>query len=63
MAGLSLNNSQCSSPTLYTHTQCILSCTAGGKRAARGREGARENEGGGGTEGGKEGGEGGEGAR
>ena len=43
MAGLSLNNSQCSSPTLYTHTQCILSCTAGGKQAARGREGAREN--------------------
>ena len=39
----SLNNSQCSSPTLYTHTQCILSCTAGGKQAARGREGAREN--------------------
>ena len=34
----SLNNSQCSSPT-----QCILSCTAGGKQAARGREGAREN--------------------
>ena len=25
------------------HTQCILSCTAGGKQAARGREGAREN--------------------
>ena len=23
MAGLSLNNSQCSSPTLYTHTVCI----------------------------------------
>ena len=43
MAGLSLNNSQCSSPTLYTHTQCILSCTTGGKQAARGREGAREN--------------------
>ena len=40
---LSLNNSQCSSPTLYTHTQCILSCTTGGKQAARGREGAREN--------------------
>ena len=41
---LSLNNSQCSSPTLYTHTQCIyMSCTAGGKQAARGREGAREN--------------------
>ena len=39
----SLNNSQCSSPTLYIHTQCILSCTAGGKQAARGREGAREN--------------------
>ena len=29
--------------TVYTHTQCILSCTAGGKQAARGREGAREN--------------------
>ena len=43
MAGLSLNNSQCSSPTLYTHTQCILSCTAEGKQAARGREVAREN--------------------
>ena len=43
MAGLSLNNSQCSSPTLYTHTQCIMSCTTGGKQAARGREGAREN--------------------
>ena len=39
----SLNNSQCSSPTLYTHTVYILSCTAGGKQAARGREGAREN--------------------
>ena len=39
----SLNNSQCSSPTLYTHTQCILSCTAEGKQAARGREVAREN--------------------
>ena len=39
----SLNNSQCSSPTLYTHTVYILSCTAGGKPAARGREGAREN--------------------
>ena len=39
----SLNNNQCSSPTLYTHTQCILSCTAGGKQAARGSEGAREN--------------------
>ena len=38
MAGLSLNNSQCSSPT-----QCILSCTTGGEQAARGREGAREN--------------------
>ena len=25
------------------YTQCILSCTAGGKQAARGREGAREN--------------------
>ena len=25
------------------HTQCVLSCTAGGKQAARGREGAREN--------------------
>ena len=25
------------------HTQCILSCMAGGKQAARGREGAREN--------------------
>ena len=25
------------------HTQCILSCTTGGKQAARGREGAREN--------------------
>ena len=37
---LSINNSQCSSPI---HTQCILSCTAGGKQAARGREGAREN--------------------
>ena len=36
----SLNNSQCSSPTLYTHT---VSCTAGGKQAARGREGARES--------------------
>ena len=43
MAGLSLNNSQCSSPKLYTHTQCILSCTAEGKQATRGREGAREN--------------------
>ena len=43
MAGLSLNNCQCSSPTLYTHTQCILSCTTGGKQAARGREGAREH--------------------
>ena len=43
MAGLSLNNSQCSSPTLYTYTQCILSCTAEGKQAARGREVAREN--------------------
>ena len=30
------------SPTLYIHTQCILSCTVGGKQAARGREGARE---------------------
>ena len=25
------------------HTRCILSCTAGGRRAARGREGEREN--------------------
>ena len=25
------------------YTQCILSCTAGGKQAAGGREGAREN--------------------
>ena len=42
MAGLSLNNSQCSSPTLYTHTVYIELHT-GGKQAARGREGAREN--------------------
>ena len=27
----------------YIHTRCILSCTAGGRRAARGREGEREN--------------------
>ena len=25
------------------HTRCILSCTAGGRRAARSREGEREN--------------------
>ena len=25
------------------HTRCILSCTAGGRRAARGKEGEREN--------------------
>ena len=29
--------------TVYTHTQCILSCTAEGKQAARGREVALEN--------------------
>ena len=52
-----LNNSQCSSPTLYTiHTQCILSSTARGKQAARGREGAREVGGTEGTRGGREGG-------
>ena len=48
--------------TAHTHTQCILSCTARGKQAARGREGARENrrwEG----QGGKEGGEGGGGSK
>ena len=40
----SLNNSQCSRQhCIQLYTQCILSCTAGGKQAARGREGAREN--------------------
>ena len=39
---LSLNNSQCSSPTLYTHT-VYIELHGGGKQAARGREGAREN--------------------
>ena len=44
------------------HSRCILSCTAGGRRAARGREGERENirgegrrePGAGGTEGGSD---------
>ena len=45
MAGPSLHNTQCSSPTLYTHTVHIEldGRRHVGRQAARGREGAREN--------------------
>ena len=62
MAGLSLNNSQCSSPTLYTHTVYF---ELHGRRQA-GSEGQGSSAGEqkvGGTEGGKEGGEGGGGSK